>query len=118
GINDALPQAIERGNWLPAVGITAAFLAAGAIGTVLVGWYVVLVAKLTQAVMIELRTRIFRHTQRLSLEFHEGYTSGRIISRQTSVLESIQELLDGSLNELIDAVLIGLFTLIALFLID
>ncbi len=118
GIDDALPRAISAGDWWPAIGITAAYLAVGGIGAGLVGWYVVLIARLTQAVMIELRTRIFRHTQRLSLEFHEGYTSGRIISRQTSDLESIQELLDGSLSELIDAVLLGAFTLIALFLID
>lgn len=118
GIDDALPLAIERGDWWPAVGITAAYLVIGGGGAALAGWYVVLIARLTQSVMIELRTRIFRHTQRLSLEFHEGYTSGRIISRQTSDLESIQELLDGSLSELIDAVLLGAFTLIALFLID
>ncbi len=118
GIDDALPLAIERGEWLPAVGITLAYLVVGGGGAALAGWYVVLIARLTQAVMIELRTRIFRHTQRLSLEFHEGYTSGRIIARQTSDLESIQELLDGSLSELIDAVLLGAFTLIALFLID
>ena len=36
----------------------------------------------------------FVHTQRLSLEFHESYTSGRIISRQTSDLDSIKELPD------------------------
>lgn len=118
GIDTALPQLVDHGNWGPTALITGAFLATGGIGSALVGWYVVLVAQLTQAVMIELRTRIFRHTQKLSLEFHEGYTSGRIISRQTSDLESIQELLSGSLNELIDAVLIGLFTIIALFLID
>ena len=117
-IDTALPRAIGAGDWLPAIGITAAYLVIGGGGAALVGWYVVLIAKLTQSVMIELRTRIFRHTQRLSLEFHEGYTSGRIISRQTSDLESIQELLDGSLSELIDAVLLGAFTLIALFLID
>lgn len=118
GIDTTLPRAIESGDWWPTIGITAAFLAVGGAGAALVGWYVVLIAQLTQAVMMELRTRIFRHTQRLSLEFHEGYTSGRIISRQTSDLESIQELLDGSLSELIDAVLLGSFTLIALFLID
>ncbi|GAA1314570.1 ABC transporter ATP-binding protein [Leucobacter albus] len=118
GIDEALPAAVERGDWLPAIGISLAYLVIGGGGAALVGWYVVLIAKLTQAVMLELRTRIFRHTQRLSLEFHEGYTSGRIISRQTSDLESIQELLDGSLSELIDAVLLGSFTLIALFLID
>ncbi|KIP51693.1 ABC transporter ATP-binding protein [Leucobacter komagatae] len=118
GIDEALPRAVEDGDWGPTIGISLAYLAIGGGGAALVGWYVVLIAKLTQAVMIELRTRIFRHTQRLSLEFHEGYTSGRIISRQTSDLESIQELLSGSLSELIDAVLLGTFTLIALFLID
>ncbi|KEP72717.1 ABC transporter, partial [Microbacterium sp. SUBG005] len=58
------------------------------------------------------------HTQKLSLEFHESYTSGRIISRQTSDLDTIRELLDGGLNELVSGVLYGLFTLGALFLID
>ena len=118
GIDEALPRAVAQGDWGPAIGISLAYLVVGGGGAALVGWYVVLIARLTQAVMLELRTRIFRHTQRLSLEFHEGYTSGRIISRQTSDLESIQELLDGSLSELIDAVLLGSFTLIALFLLD
>lgn len=118
GIDQALPRAVGEGDWWPAVGVAAAFIGTGGVGAALVGWYVVLIARLTQAVMLELRTRIFRHTQRLSLEFHEGYTSGRIISRQTSDLESIQDLLDGSLNELVDAVLIGAFTLVALFLLD
>ena len=118
GIDTALPRAVEHGDWWPAIGAAGGFLALGGGGAALVGWYVVLIAKITQAVMIELRTRIFRHTQRLSLEFHEGYTSGRIISRQTSDLESIQELLSGSLSELIDAILLGAFTLLALFLLD
>lgn len=118
GIDRALPVAISEGNWWPIIGIASAFLIVGGAGAALVGWYAVLIARLTQAIMMELRLRIFRHTQQLSLEFHEGYTSGRIISRQTSDLESIQELLDGSLSELIDAVLLGSFTLIALFLID
>jgi ATP-binding cassette subfamily B protein len=118
GIDDALPRAINQGDWAPAIGVTAALLLAGAVGAGLIGLYVMLIARLTQAVMLELRMRIFRHTQRLSLEFHEGYTSGRIISRQTSDLESIQELLDGSLSELIDAVMIGTFTVIALCLLD
>jgi ATP-binding cassette subfamily B protein len=68
--------------------------------------------------MLDLRKRIFVHTQRLSLEFHESYTSGRIISRQTSDLDSIRELLDGGLNELVSGILYGGFTLIALLLLD
>ena len=118
GIDTALPRAVEHGDWWPAIATTVGFLVVGGIGASFVGWYVVLIARLTQGVMLELRTRMFRHTQRLSLEFHEGYTSGRIISRQTSDLESIQDLLDGSFHELVDAVLIGIFTTIALFIID
>jgi ATP-binding cassette subfamily B protein len=97
---------------------SSSYLLAGVGGAALIGWYAVVAARLTQAVMLDLRTRIFLHTQRLSLEFHESYTSGRIISRQTSDLDSIRELLDGGLNELVSGVLYGAFTLIALLLLD
>ncbi|MDQ1137711.1 ATP-binding cassette subfamily B protein [Microbacterium sp. SORGH_AS 1204] len=118
GIDNALPAVIERSDWMPTIGVVGIYLLAGIGGAVLIGWYVVVAARLTQAVMLDLRKRIFLHTQRLSLEFHESYTSGRIISRQTSDLDTIRELLDGGLNELVSGVLYGLFTLIALFLID
>jgi len=118
GINQALPIAIEQSDWMPAFGVTAVYIVSGVSGAALIGWFVVLSAKLTQAVLMDLRLRIFRHTQRLSLEFHETYTSGRIISRQTSDLESIRELLDGGLNQLVQGTLFGIFTLAMLFIID
>lgn len=118
GINQALPRVLEAGDWMPTIMIVAVYLTAGAGGAALIGWYAVVAARLTQAVMLDLRKRIFVHTQRLSLEFHESYTSGRIISRQTSDLDSIRELLDGGLNELVSGILYGGFTLIALLLLD
>ncbi len=118
GIDNALPAVIQNNDWMPTIMVVAIYLTAGIGGAVLIGWYVVVAARLTQAVMLDLRKRIFLHTQRLSLEFHESYTSGRIISRQTSDLDTIRELLDGGLNELVSGVLYGLFTLAALFLID
>lgn len=118
GINTALPAVTERLDWAPTIVVVAAYLTLGIGGAALIGWYAVVAARLTQAVMLDLRKRIFLHTQRLSLEFHESYTSGRIISRQTSDLDSIRELLDGGLNELVSGVLYGGFTLIALLLLD
>lgn len=118
GLNAALPQVIENADWMPTIVIVVVYLVSGIGGAALIGWYAVVAARLTQAVMLDLRKRIFRHTQRLSLEFHESYTSGRIISRQTSDLDSIRELLDGGLNELVSGILYGGFTLIALLLID
>ena len=109
---------LDENDWMPTILVVGVYLVAAIGGAVLIGWYVVVAARLTQAVMIDLRKRIFLHTQRLSLEFHESYTSGRIISRQTSDLDSIRELLDGGLNELVSGVLYGTFTLIALMLLD
>ncbi|CAN5560072.1 ABC transporter ATP-binding protein [soil metagenome] len=118
GINTALPAVIDQMNWMPTIGVVAVYLLTALGGAALIGWYVVVAARLTQSVMLDLRKRIFLHTQRLSLEFHESYTSGRIISRQTSDLDTIRELLDGGLNELVSGVLYGVFTVIALLLLD
>jgi ATP-binding cassette subfamily B protein len=118
GINTALPKVLSQGDWMPTFMVVGVYLAAGIGGAALIGWYAVVAARLTQAIMLDLRKRIFLHTQRLSLEFHESYTSGRIISRQTSDLDSIRELLDGGLNELVSGVLYGGFTLVALLLLD
>ena len=118
GINTALPAVIDQMNWMPTIGVVVVYLLTALGGAGLIGWYVVVAARLTQTVMLDLRKRIFLHTQRLSLEFHESYTSGRIISRQTSDLDTIRELLDGGLNELVTGLLYGGFTLIALLIFD
>jgi ABC-type multidrug transport system fused ATPase/permease subunit len=56
-----------------------------------------------QAVLLELRRRVFLHVQRLPLAFHERYTSGRTISRLTSDVEALSELLDEGLDNLLSA---------------
>lgn len=118
GLDWALPRVLDNADWMPTFGIGIIYLVAGAAAAALIGWYVVIAARITQAVLIDLRKRIFLHTQRLSLEFHETYTSGRIISRQTSDLDSIRELLDGGLNNLVSGVLFGAFTFVALIVWD
>lgn len=118
GINEALPAVRESADWAPTIFVVAAYATIAFGGAALIGWYTVVAARLTQGILIDLRKRIFLHTQRLSLEFHESYTSGRIISRQTSDLDTIRDLLNGGLTELISGVLYGFFTLIALLLLD
>jgi len=118
GIANALPAVVDDMDWMPTIGVVAVYILTGLGGAALIGSYAVVAARLTQAIMLDLRKRIFVHTQRLSLEFHESYTSGRIISRQTSDLDTIRELLDGGLNELVSGLLYGGFTLIALLLLD
>ena len=117
GIDRGLPALLDK-DWIPLVAIVAAYLFTGVIGAVLIAWYTVLTARISQAILFDLRKRVFLHTQKLSLEFHESYTSGRIIARQTSDLDAIRELLDSGINQLVTGVLYMLFTAIALVALD
>ncbi|MGM9441961.1 ABC transporter ATP-binding protein [Streptomyces murinus] len=62
-------------------------------------------ARVSQDVLLDLRGRIFRHAQALSVDFHERYTSGRLISRSTTDVESLRELMEDGLQELVTVVL-------------
>ncbi|MFJ8062874.1 ABC transporter ATP-binding protein [Streptomyces sp. NPDC096142] len=62
-------------------------------------------ARVNQDVLLDLRGRIFRHAQALSIDFHERYTSGRLISRSTTDIEALRELLSEGLQELITVIL-------------
>lgn len=67
--------------------------------------------RIGQDVLFDLRERVFAKAQRLSVGFHESYTSGRLISRLTSDLDSLNDLLnmglDGLFVSLLSAVTIA-----------
>ncbi|MFF3734165.1 ABC transporter ATP-binding protein [Streptomyces sp. NPDC002476] len=67
--------------------------------------FIAVSARINQDVLLDLRGRIFRHAQALSVDFHERYTSGRLISRSTTDVESLRELLSEGLQELITVIL-------------
>ncbi|MET0855062.1 MAG: ABC transporter ATP-binding protein [Microterricola sp.] len=117
GIDQGIPALIDQ-NWFPVAFAGLAYLFTGLIGGVLIASYIRLSARISQAVLIDLRTRVFLHTQRLSLEFHESYTSGRIISRQTSDLDAIRELLDEGLTLLVRGLMYMVFTAVMLLILD
>jgi len=71
-----------------------------------------------QDVLLELRRRVFNHFQKLSLAFHEKYTSGRVIARLTSDVEAIAELLQSGFDKLVTAVLTLVGTAVMLLVLD
>ncbi|MFF7951397.1 ABC transporter ATP-binding protein [Streptomyces griseorubiginosus] len=75
-------------------------------------------ARVNQDVLLDLRGRIFRHAQALSIDFHERYTSGRLISRSTTDVESLRELLNEGLQELVTVVLSFLYISALLLWLD
>jgi len=116
-IDTGVPQALDGRpaalSWA-VVGYAACGLASGGLRAS----FLLLSGRIGQDVLLELRRRVFTHAQRLALEWHETYTSGRLISRLTSDLESIEDLLETGLDGLLGALLsLGGITVL-LLLID
>ncbi|GAA3432495.1 ABC transporter ATP-binding protein [Kutzneria kofuensis] len=80
--------------------------------------FVRLSGRVGQDLLLDLRHRVFRHVQRLSLSFHESYTSGKIISRLSSDVESIDDLLDMGLDGLLSSVLTVVGVAVTLLVLD
>ncbi|QCU77332.1 ABC transporter ATP-binding protein [Citricoccus sp. SGAir0253] len=123
GIDWGLPQVVSTleagGSPTPVVAaVGGTYVAAGLAAGLLLGTYTWLTARVSQAMLLDLRVWVFRHTQRLSLEFHERYTSGRVISRQTSDLDSLRELLDQGVSALVSGLMFMVFTTISVFVLD
>ncbi|WP_254909826.1 ABC transporter ATP-binding protein [Micromonospora sp. NBS 11-29] len=96
---------LRAGDPGPLVAVAAAFVVATAVEYVTRRAFLTLAARIGQAVLLDLRRRVYAQFLRLDVGFHERYTSGRMVSRLTSDLESIAELVDGGIDKLVLAVL-------------
>ncbi|MCZ2810572.1 ABC transporter ATP-binding protein [Modestobacter sp. VKM Ac-2979] len=102
GIDVAVPALLDGDPW-PLVWTTAAMVAAAVLDAALRYRFLIGSGQVGQAVLLTLRRRVFTHVQGLPLSFHERYTSGKTISRLTSDVEALAELLDEGLDGLLTA---------------
>ena len=116
-VDEGLPAA-QAGDLTPLFWTVGGYVTTAVLAGFTIAYFLRFAARVSQDIMFGLRKRLFRHTQRLSVEFHETYTSGRVIARQTSDLDSIKELLDSGGSEMISGILFMLFTAIALVTLD
>ncbi|MGP4112053.1 ABC transporter ATP-binding protein [Streptomyces sp. 4N509B] len=93
--------ALREDNHGPLVAVAVAYLVCALAGGGLQYVFIRISARVNQSILLELRGRIYRHAQALSLDFHDRYTSGRLISRSTSDVLSLRELLDEGLQDLL-----------------
>ncbi|HXW46396.1 MAG TPA: ABC transporter transmembrane domain-containing protein, partial [Streptosporangiaceae bacterium] len=102
---DRIPQLEKTHNAGPIALIIVAF----AIAVIAQAWatrsYIAGIGRLGGNVVLELRRRLFTHFQVLPVSFHERYTSGRVISRQVSDIDSISDLFDEGLAALVSSLL-------------
>jgi ATP-binding cassette, subfamily B, bacterial len=116
-IDNGLPPML-KGNAGPLLWIALAFAVTVIVQAFASQAFVTMTGRIGQAVVLELRRRLFAHMLRLSVSFHESYTSGRVISRQTSDVEAISSLFDEGLDSLIMAVLTLLLVGTGMLLLD
>jgi ATP-binding cassette, subfamily B, bacterial len=96
GIDDG----ITPHDWtaLAIVGVLA--ILAVVVSAVASGFRVATTGRVASRVMFELRVRVFAHLQRLSLDYYTEEKAGVIMTRMTSDIESLQQLLQDGLPQL------------------
>ncbi|MGZ4491167.1 MAG: ABC transporter ATP-binding protein, partial [Nocardioidaceae bacterium] len=118
GIDKGIPPIQQDGNTSLLFGIVAVVLLATVIQAVSRQSFLRLSGRIGQDILFEIRRRVFRHFQALSPAFHDEYTSGRVISRQTSDVDAIYEMLETGFDGLVTAVLTLVGTAVILLLMD
>ncbi|MEU4201703.1 ABC transporter ATP-binding protein [Streptomyces sp. NPDC026294] len=116
-IDHAVP-ALRAGDHGPLIAVAAGYLLCASAAGGLQYVFIRVAARISQDVLLDLRGRIFRHGQALSLDFHERYTSGRLISRATTDVEALRELLNEGLQELMSIVLATVYITATLLCLD
>ncbi|MBH0779060.1 ABC transporter ATP-binding protein [Nocardia bovistercoris] len=117
GLDTGIARGAE-GDWAPMAWTVAGFVASVGLSALTTLLFLRIAAGLSQNVLFDLRVRAFEHMQRLSVSFHEKYTSGKVVTRLTGDIETMQELLEGALNQALSAILSVLSIAVVLVYLD
>jgi ATP-binding cassette subfamily B protein len=118
GIDRGIPPVLHGRGDTTLVTVSLAVLGVALAQAVARRWFFGLSGRIGQNMLLDLRRRVFDHFQRLSLAFHERYTSGRVISRLTSDIEAIATLLEDGVDSLASAVLLVVGTGVFMLILD
>ncbi len=115
---DKIPALIATRDPVPIILVVIEFVIAVLIQAIASSGFIAAIGKMGGQVVLELRSRLFWQFQRLPVAFHERYTSGRVISRQVSDVDSISELFDEGLDSLVSAAFSMIFIGTGMLLLD
>ncbi|QNN54285.1 ABC transporter ATP-binding protein [Nocardioides mesophilus] len=118
GIDSGIPPIKESGDTSVLYTIVAIAFGATIVQAISRRTFLVRSGRIGQDMLFEVRRRVFRHFQKLSPAFHDEYTSGRVISRQTSDMDAIYEMLETGFDGLVTAVLTLAGTAVLLLVLD
>jgi ABC-type multidrug transport system fused ATPase/permease subunit len=107
GIDHGIPPLTDggSGSLVPLLSVVVAIVVITLLGALTFNAFLKIIGRVGQDVILDLRRRVFTHFQDLSMSFHERYTSGRVISRQTSDVEALADMLKFGIVTLVTSVL-------------
>ncbi|HXH87131.1 MAG TPA: ABC transporter ATP-binding protein [Gaiellaceae bacterium] len=116
--DDALPSPDHAAdlrllNWL-VLGLVAIAIGTGALGVV----QTLLSNQVGQRVMHDLRTKVYKHLQRLSLAFFTRTRTGEVQSRLANDIGGVQEVVTSTATSIASNVTTVLATVVAMFFLD
>ena len=114
----AVDRGLQHGDLDALTWIVALFLLAGATSFALSGLQTYFTGWVGERVLADLRDRLFRHLQRLSLGFYERNRTGVIVSRITNDVEALDQLVTDGVTSLVQNTLLLVGTAVVLFLLD
>ena len=97
---------------------TLTILLLAALRGVLYAWQTMLTTQVGQEVVLRVRRRLFRRVQRLSLDFHARSSTGDLLTRLTSDVNSLRELMVGALLSILSEGLVLVGFLVVMFLME
>ncbi|MCP2169240.1 ABC transporter ATP-binding protein [Goodfellowiella coeruleoviolacea] len=103
-IDQGVPAALA-GRSAPLAWCVGGYLGSGLLAALLRYAFIRLSGRIGQDLLLDLRQRVFRHAQKLSVSFHESYTSGKVVSRLTTDVDSLNDLLDMGLDGFLSSVI-------------
>jgi ATP-binding cassette subfamily B protein len=77
-------------------------------------WQIALLSRVGEDFLRELRNRVFHHLQRLSMPFYDRSKSGVLVSRMTSDVDSLSELIQNGLAMFVSSALLLVVSLLVL----
>jgi ATP-binding cassette subfamily B protein len=117
-IDNGIPPLVHNADPGPLLWIAVELMVTVLVQAITTRIFVAKTGEVGQAIVFDLRRRLYRHCLALPVAFHEKYTSGRVISRQTSDIEAISALFEEGLDSLISAALTLLLVGTGMLLLD
>jgi ATP-binding cassette, subfamily B, bacterial len=114
----ALDDGIRNEDYRTVVYVVVAFVVAGVLNLAMSAAQTYFTGWTGERILADLRNRLFRHLQRLSLGFYERNRAGVIISRLTNDVEALDQLVTDGVTSLFQNTLILAGSAVILFALD